>query len=409
MNSRERLIAALNHKEPDRVPIDFSATQMTGIMAVAYRKLRQYLGLKADNIKIFELTQQIAVVDEDVLKRFGADVIGIRPGVPQRWKKDLLSDGSEAYFPEDYNPEIQEDGSKILRDLIGYFGYNYNLHPTLIMPKDSFYYDFAYHPLADARNKRDIDNFKWFWEIPDSDLERIKQEINYFLNETNYGVLVNTLWGGWGQHIEVLQNLRGWDQFMVDLCLDKKLARYMMENRFEHVLKRWEKMLGVIGDKVQIITMGDDLGLQDGPAMSPELYREMVKPIHKKFISFIKERTKAKIWMHNCGSIYDLIPDIIELGIDVINPVQVSARNMDTKKLKKEFGKDIVFWGAGCDSQNVLPWGKPEDIREEVKRRIDDLAPGGGFVFAPIMNIQLDVPIENIIAMFEAALEYGKY
>jgi len=409
MNSRERLIAALNHKEPDRVPIDFSATQMTGIMAVAYRKLRQYLGLKSDDIKIFELTQQIAVVDEDVLKRFGVDVIGIRPGVPKNWKKDFLSDGTEAYFPEDYYPEIQEDGSKILRDLIGYFGYNYNLHPTLIMPKGGYYYDFAYHPLADAQDERDIDDFKWFWEIPDSDLERIKQEINYFLNETDYGVLVNTLWGGWGQHIEVLQNLRGWDQFMVDLCLDKKLARYMLENRFEHVLKRWEKMLSVIGDDVQIITMGDDLGLQDGPAMSPDLYREMVKPVHKRFISFIKQRTKAKIWMHNCGSIYDLIPDLIELGIDAINPVQVSAKNMDTKKLKKEFGKDMVFWGAGCDSQNVLPWGKPEDIKEEVKRRIDDLAPGGGFVFAPIMNIQLDIPVENITAMFEAALEYGKY
>jgi uroporphyrinogen decarboxylase len=378
-------------------------------MAVAYRKLRQYLGLKSDDIKIFELTQQIAVVDEDVLKRFGADVIGIRPGVPKKWKKDFLSDGSEAYFPEDYNPEIQENGSKILRDLIGYFGYNYNLHPTLIMPKDSFYYDFAYHPLADARNKRDIDNFKWFWEIPDSDLERIKQEVNYFLKETDYGVLVNTLWGGWGQHIEVLQNLRGWDQFMVDLCIDKTLARYMMEIRLENVLRRWEKMLRVIGDDIQLVTMGDDLGLQDGTAMSPDLYREMVKPIHKEFISFIKKRTRAKIWMHNCGSIYDLIPDFIELGIDVINPVQVSARNMDTKKLKKEFGKDIVFWGAGCDSQNVLPWGKPEDIREEVKRRIEDLAPGGGFVFAPIMNIQLDVPVENIIAMFETALEYGKY
>jgi uroporphyrinogen decarboxylase len=183
----------------------------------------------------------------------------------------------------------------------------------------------------------------------------------------------------------------------------------MMEIRLENVLRRWEKMLRVIGDDIQLVTMGDDLGLQDGTAMSPDLYREMVKPIHKEFISFIKKRTRAKIWMHNCGSIYDLIPDFIELGIDVINPVQVSARNMDTKKLKKEFGKDIVFWGAGCDSQNVLPWGKPEDIREEVKRRIEDLAPGGGFVFAPIMNIQLDVPVENIIAMFETALEYGKY
>ncbi len=409
MTSKERLICALNHKEPDRVPIDFGSTRMTGIMAIAYKKLRKYIGLNTNNIKVYDIMQQLALIDDDIMKRFEIDIVGVEPKFPRVWKEDYLSDGSKALFPNDYKPYISEGGIKILIDIIGYFGYNYNLKPTFIMKKNCPYYEFAMHPLESANNEEDVDNFKWFWEIPEVDLSYFREKIGEYSNKNEHGLLANTLMDGWGQHLEVLQNLRGWDTFLVDIYTNKKLAKYMLEKRQEYVLKRWDIMLDAIDNKVDVVTMGEDMGTQHGPIMSVEIYREILKPIHKKFVDFIKRKTNAKIWMHNCGSIYDFIPDYIDLGIDILNPVQVSARNMDSRKLKREFGDRIVFWGGGCDSQTILPFGKPEEVKDEVKRRIDDFGPGGGFVFAPIMNIQLDVPPENIIAMFETAIEYGKY
>ena len=395
MTSRERLIRALNHKEADRIPIDLGATQLTGIMAVEYRKLRRHLGLATDRIRVFDLVQQLALVDRDIIERFGVDVVMTSPHSSWGWKKELLSDGAEALFPEGYQPETLEDGSKVLRDLIGYFGYNYNLHPTLRMPKDGDYYDMPFHPLENAETEADIDNFKLFWEISEKDLKRFEDKIDQYLRETPYGIVANTFWGGWGQHYEALQNLRGWDKFLMDLYSNKKLARYMLEKRHEAILKRWDVLLKVIGDKAQVVTMGDDMGMQDRPQISLEIYRELLKPFHKSLLSFIKKRTKAKVWMHNCGNIWEYIPDLIEVGVDILNPVQVTAAQMDSRKLKKEFREGHRVLGGSCDTQRILPFGTPAEVRDEVKRRIDDLAPGGGFVFAPIMGIQIDVPVEK--------------
>ncbi len=402
---------ALDHKEGDRVPIDFGSTQMTGIMAVAYRGLRDILGMKEEEIKVYDVQQQLALISNDILKRFGVDVLGVKPEEPGGWKAGYkMTDGHDALFPEDYSPELQANGSKVLRQAVGYFGYNYNHYVTMRMPKDGYYYDLSYQPLKEARNKKDIDKLKWFWELTDSNLDRFEHEIARLNSETDYGILANTLWGGWGQHFEVVQNLRGWDTFLMDICTNKKLAKYMLEKRHENVMYRWDLLLDRIGTQcIQVVTMGDDLGMQTGPQMSREMYLEILKPLHKKFLAYIKKRTDAKVWMHSCGSIYELIPDFIEIGVDIINPVQITARDMDSRHLKKQFGKDIVFWGGGCDSQKVLPFSTPNEVKEEVKRRINDLAPEGGFVFAPIMNIQLDVPPQNIVAMFDAAIEYGRY
>ncbi len=192
----------------------------------------------------------------------------------------------------------------------------------------------------------------------------------------------------------------------MDLMSDKDFSRYMLEKRLDVVLKRWEMMLGIIKSKPQVVCIGDDLGIQSGLQLPPDVYREMIKPVHKKFIDFIKARTDAKIFLHSCGSVYEVIPDLIEIGLDILNPVQVFAADMDSKRLKKEFGKDLVFWG-GIDTQRVLPFGSEEDVKDEVKRRIEDFAPGGGFVFNPSHNIQLDVPIKNLFAMFEAFKTYA--
>lgn len=409
MSPRERILTTLKHKEPDKVSVDLGSTLVTGIMGVTYNQLKKYLGIKGGEIRVFDMVQQLAEVEELVLKRIEATVLPIYPEYPKEWKKGKLTDGTLCKVPRNFYPEILPDGSQIVREKGGYFGDNEEGLPTLRMPPGGFYFDFPYHPLQRAKKEEDVDSFNWGWKLEKEHLEELRSRAKYLYKNTNYALMGGGLWGGWGQIYEVLENLRGWDTFLMDLVTDQKFAKYMLDKRLEVVMRRFEQYLEAMGDYVQIITVGDDLGTQDGPQLSPELYRKVVKPRQKKLYQFIKERTDAFLFLHTCGSVYEFIPDFIEMGVDILNPVQVSARNMDTKKLKKEFGKDIVFWGGGCDTQKVLPFDTPDEVREEVKRRIDDLAPGGGFVFCPVHNIQLNVPPENIMAMYETVLEYGVY
>lgn len=197
---------------------------------------------------------------------------------------------------------------------------------------------------------------------------------------------------GAGGIYEWAQDLRGWDVFMMDLAANPKFAGYLLDILVEENIKRLEKILPVVEGYVQIIQVGDDLGLQDGPQLSPELYKKIVKPRHKKLYQYIKKYSSAYLFLHTCGSVYEFIPDFIEMNVDILNPVQVSAKNMDTRRLKQEFGKYITFWGGGCDTQKILPFETPEKVTKEVKKRIEDLKPEGGFVFAQVHNIQVGVP-----------------
>ncbi len=204
--------------------------------------------------------------------------------------------------------------------------------------------------------------------------------------------------------------MRGFERFYIDLIRDPPLANSLLDKLTDFRIKFWELLLDEIGDLVHVVVEADDLATQNSLMISPEIYRRYLKPQHKRVFSFIKEKAPhVYIFLHSCGAIYDLIPDLIEVGVDILNPVQVSAAKMDTKKLKKEFGDVLTFWGGGIDTQEVLPKGTPDEVKEEVKRRIDDLAPGGGFIFAAVHNIQADVPPENIIAMWEALQESGNY
>ena len=201
----------------------------------------------------------------------------------------------------------------------------------------------------------------------------------------------------------------GLENFLVALIQEPKFADRFMDRITDIYIESSNNYLDQVGEYLQVFTYWDDVSGQDGWLISPEIYRKFIKPKQARLLQAIKRKTNAKVYYHGCGAVFDLIPDLIELGFDILNPVQVSARGMDTKKLKEEFGKDIVFWGGGVDTQKILPFGNPEEVANEVKRRIDDLAPGGGFVFAAVHNIQAYVPAENIIAMFETALEYGNY
>ena len=204
--------------------------------------------------------------------------------------------------------------------------------------------------------------------------------------------------------------IRGFEDFLTDLVASPSLATSLLDMLTEMHIKYWDKALDAMGGLVQVVVEADDLGTQNKPLISPKIYRKYLKPRHKKVFSFIKKKApNVYIFFHSCGSIYDLIPDLIESGIDILNPVQVSAAKMDTKRLKKEFGNEITFWGGGCDTQRILPYSAPQEVRDEVKKRIDDLAPDGGFIFNTVHNIQADVPPENIMAMWETLQEYGKY
>ncbi len=399
MSSRERLLRALGHKEPDRVPIDLGGMRSTAIMGLAYNQLKRYWGMEDGHTRIYDLGQQLARVEPQVLERIGADVIPVSHmiSLQKKWKPWRLPDGSPCEVPHDFNPEKLEDGSLVLRDETG--------RVVSRMPPGGLYFDGVYHPLADASSISDIRNYQFYAPIPDEELDALEQDAKVAYETTDYAIML----GSAGGIYEASQGLRGWDVFLMDLVGDPTFAGYLLDSMLEANIQRLEQILPRVRDFVQVVQVGDDLGAQDGPQISPEVYRKLVKPRHTTLYQYIKKNCDAYLFIHTCGSVYKLIPDLIEAGVDILNPVQVAARDMDTARLKREFGDELAFWGGGCDTQKVLPFGTPQDVRDEVKRRIDDLAPGGGFVFNQVHNIQAGVPPENIEAMFDAALEFGSY
>ena len=402
MNHRERVLAALRHEEADRVPIDFGATVDSTIMATAYQAFRQELGLGSGLIRVLDIAQQTAVIEEDVRKAIGVDLAPVFKE-PKELRAGSLTDGSPAELPARFRPERQADGSRIVRDQDG--------NVLFKMPKRGHYYDPVYAPLANATGTGDLNRHNDAivnYDTPsylDKSFEEQAEEVKALRENSDYALV-----GTFGGHIlQAGQVLRGWEEFFIDLLKNKDFAHALMERLTEANLAYLERYTATIAPYVDVIQFEEDLGMQDRPLMRPELYREMIKPYHERLYAFAKSRCDAYLLLHTDGAVAPLIPDFIEMGVDAINPVQVSAAGMDSKALKKEFGRDITFWGGGCDSQVILPYGSLQEVEYEVKRRIDDLAPGGGFVFAPIHNVQAGVPPENAAAMFRTAREYGVY
>ena len=397
MNSRERVLTALQHKEADRVPLDLGAMLSTGITGMAYNKLKSYLGIRDGRTRMYDLGQQLAEPETEILERIGADVLPLFVSDPKRWKPSTLPDGSPCEVPEGFNPETLPDGSQVLRDGQG--------HIVSQMPKDGYYYDSVYFPLAGVSTVEELDQYPSYSPIDERTLVDLHERAKDLYENTEYALMLN---GGGGIY-EPAQGLRGWEVFMMDLAGDPAFAGALLDRLVDANIQRLEQILPAVEGYVQVIQVGDDLGMQDGPQLSPRLYRKVVKPRHQRLYRYIKEHSSAYLFLHTCGSVYRFIPDFIEMGVDILNPVQVSARDMGSKRLKQEFGKDIVFWGGGCDTQKVLPFGTPVEVREEVRRRMGDLAPGGGFVFNQVHNIQVGVPPENIMAMYDAVREFGAY
>ena len=402
MNHRERLLTALRHEEPDRIPIDFGGTGDSTIAARAYQPLREQLDLLPSVTRVVDVYQQTAVIEEDVRRALGADTMPVFDQ-PMRWRQGTLADGSAAEFPDRFSPRLQADGSQVVLDAAG--------KPAFRMPSDGHYFDPVRAPLANADDVADIDKYSHQienFDTPshlDMGYERLARQARQLHENTDYLLI-----GFFGGHVlQAGQILRGWDTFLIDLMVNQKFAHALMERLTEAHLRRLERYAATVGRHVDVIHLEEDLGMQDRTLVRPCLYRQMIKPYHRRIIDRAKSLCDARILLHTDGAVAPLIPDFIDMGVDAINPVQVSAAGMDTGQLKRDYGQDISFWGAGCDSQRVLPYGSPAEVADEVKRRIDDLAPGGGYVFSPIHNVQYGVPPANIVAMLTAARSQGVY
>lgn len=398
MTSRERIISALKHKQPDRIPVDLGGMDSTGITAPAYNRLKKFLGIKNGKTRIFDPYQQVAIVEKEILKIAGGDVLPVFPE-PFHWKKAILPDKSECEIPERWNVLQQKDGSEIV----------FNEAGDIIAkrPSNSWYFEPVIFPLADAKTIRDIEskqeifeNFDWPF-FADETIEDLGKKAKYLYDNTEYALMgnfaVHVFMGG--------QLLRGFEQFMIDLVMQPEIAQCIMEHLVDAYIKRFEKFRKFVCPYVQIVNVNDDLGTQEALQISPDLYRKLVKPYHKKLYEYIKT-SGVFLFLHSDGSIYDIIPDLIEIGVDILNPVQFTAKNMEIEKLKKEFGRDITFWGGGCDTQHILPYASVEKVKQHVRQCIGKLYSGGGFVFCQIHNIQPDVPPENIMAMYEAVKQF---
>ncbi len=373
MNSRERVLTALDHRESDRVPVDFGSCGPTAIHVDAYASLLRHLGL-AQEIQLWDVVGQLAAPSESVLQMLGADVRGIRVGAPI-------------------------NGTHVVdeRTLIDPWGIIWHRAETATC------YHISAYPLRHA-TARDLAAYPF----PDgTDPHRVAGLVDRarrLRTETRYALL-----GEISGHIfERAQMLRGFDTFLEDLAAQPSFAEDLMERILQVECDTVATFLDAVGPYLDVIAFKDDIAMQSGPVISPAMFRRMIKPRLKRLVDTIKSKTHAKVWFHSCGSVYYALRDLIEIGVDILNPVQVAAKDMDTERLKREFGSNLSFWG-GIDTQHVMPFGTPAQVRAEVRTRLRDLAPGGGYVLASVHNIEADVPGENIWAMAQAAQQCGRY
>jgi uroporphyrinogen decarboxylase len=381
MTSRERVKAVLNHEVPDRVPIIIGASNATGIKMKPYQSIKTLAGIQVEDRYIYDWPELgTAEVDEITLQRLRSDVRGVLDRFPQK-----VYDRNKNRPP--HEPFIDDWGSG-----------QKEIEPGVWYP--------GIHPMAEATTIEAINAYPW----PDmNDPTRVAHVADFArtLAKDNQYAIMATPWLLFP--FERAHAMQGMDKFLMNMSLEPDFAQALLRKILDLCKIHMDHFLTTIGENIDIIKIGDDLGMQDRLLISPRMYRQFLKPLHAEFISFIKERTRAKVFFHTDGDVYDLIPDLIEIGVDILNPVQTSAGRMsDLEGLKSRYGKDIVFCGA-IDTQKVLPFGTPEEVRNEVHRVINILGMNGGFMVASVHTIMHEVPPENILAMVDAVEEFGHY
>jgi uroporphyrinogen decarboxylase len=406
LTSRERVLKAVNHEEPDRVPIDLGGHRSSGMMAIAYKKLKDYLGIRSGGIYVYDVVQQLAFIELEVLDRFGIDTVEMGRGFslrPEDWRDWVLPDGTPCKIPASIHPV------RVGRDW-----HIYHADGTLIaiQKEGCLYFEQTCFPLAGDEDSsfRDLATplEKVMWSslgtppapigYDEAGLAQLAAGARALRASTDRAII--GLFGG--NLFELGQFLFRNDNFFLLLAGDPTRAHRFLDQAVEMHLSNLEKYLSAVGPSIDIIVFGDDLGMQTGPQISPRMYREFFQPRHKLLWGTAKKLANVKVMLHSCGGLYPLLPALIEAGLDMTNPVQTTCQDMEPERLKRDFGRDLCFWGGGCDTRDVLPKGTPAAVAADVRRRVQVLGPGGGFVFQQIHNVMADVPPENVVAMLDA-------
>jgi uroporphyrinogen decarboxylase len=395
MTSRERVLRALNHQQPDRAPIDLGATRQSGISASAYHQLKQRLNLHTPT-RVVDLIQFLAEVEQPILDRFGVDVVGVfrpetNPGIPIRrenWKPWRLFDGTPVEVPGGFNPVLDPDGGyTMFRDGV----------PISRMPKDGFYFDrVEKFPGAAHLAVDKWEPHHWTHE----ELEYVHAQAEWLYENTEYALVccVNP-----PQELFTGMGTGDFEAWWMTLASEPEYVRALFEKTVGVWMSNLQRVARAVGDKVNILQITDDFATQESLLLSIKLFRELIMPYYKRGLDWVHQNTKMKVMLHSDGALFPLIPSLIEMGVDILNPVQVNARGMESGKLKQTFGDKLVFWGGAADCQQTLPFGKPEDVAREAEANLQAFSPGGGYVFAAVHNIQTGVPPDNILALFETA------
>lgn len=420
MNSRERVLAAINHRTPDRVPIDLGATGQTGISVSALYKLRKYYGLPEKPLDVFEIIQMLGVVDEDLRKIVGSDVIGINHptnslGVPDSPNKKIFTmpDGTPTWIAAANEYDILPDGGFKM-----YPQGDRSVPPSIYMLSGGYFFDIIdrAEEEVDEDDLTPVEDFKNLYTVMSDETARyFESESKRLFETTDYAIIGNLGGGGLGDPGFIPgafekhpRGIRKFDQWMMAQILYPDYVKAVFEYQTEIMLKNLEIYKQAMGDRIQIVWIsGTDFGTQNAAFFSTEIFRELYKPFYKKMNDWVHQNTSWKTFNHSCGSVVNFLDDFVDMGLDILNPVQLSATGMDARMLKDKYGDKLTFWGGGVDTQEMLPMGTPEQVKAQVKERLDILSKGGGYIFNTIHNIVGNTPVENIAAAFEAVKEYN--
>ena len=411
MTARERVLATLDHREPDGLAVDLGSNPSSGISAGAHANLVQQLGLSDQRTRVYDVVQQLAQPSDELLGRLRIDTVDIGRtfnATDADWKPMVLPSGIDVEIPAWFHPVHQDDGA--------WEAFTEDGLRIASMPLGANFFDQTHFPYLDGYPEdlsglaavmptvlwAGLVHSPWDHAGDDGFWETLREQTLALRATTDRALMVSVGCNlfEWGTF------LRRIDNFLMDLALDQANVERLLDALLELHFETLDNVIASVGDIADIVRFGDDLGMDSGPLMSPDTYRAIFKPRHAALNAYVHERSDMRTFLHSCGSIHELLPDLIEAGVDIINPVQISARDMEPERLKREFGDDITFWGGGADTRKALPTGTPDEVKDHVRRNIEAFAPGGGFVFATAHNMLPDVPPENIEAMFEAVDEY---
>jgi len=421
MNSRERVQLAINHREPDRVPLDLGGGPVTGMHVSSVYKLRQALALDPPGtpVKVIEPFQMLGEIKMDLIEALNVDVIGLSSpnsmfGFPMdQWKPWTFFDGTPVLVPGDFNTNPEPNG-----DILMYPEGDTLTAPSARMPEGGFYFDaLVRQPEIDEDTLDPAQNLEEFTRVSEADLAYYEKEAERLFTETDKAILGNFGGTGFGDialvpgiQLKDPQGIRDMEEWYMSTVTRRDYVWQVFEKQCEIGLENLKRIHQRIGEKITVLFVtGTDFGAQNGPFISPRAYRDLYLPFHKIINGWVHQNTTWKTFIHSCGSVIKLYPDFLAAGFDIINPVQTSAAGMDPEILAAQFGDLATFWGGGVDTQQTLPFGTPEEIRTQVHERIQIFGKGGGFVFNPIHNVQSDIPIENLLALYEAVNDFRAY